>query len=189
MADTPADDSEHSARADKQRAPLSPALIATLVAVPVMVIVLFIVFAAVKFSNRPETESVPVESYSTEQGDGAQKCPDFLAALPEKLGDFGDKSVDGSTARWTKDGSGPVVVHCGVTRPDELAPNSSLQVIDPVQWFITDTDPERGQAYVSVDHRPYVAMWLPNGSGNAPITDVSALIAKKLDRAPLDFEK
>ncbi|MGO3326503.1 DUF3515 domain-containing protein [Gordonia sp. (in: high G+C Gram-positive bacteria)] len=174
---------------DEQRSPLSPALIATLVAVPVMVIAVFITFAAVKYANRPNSESIPVEDYSTAQGEGSEKCPAFLDALPDRLGDFDGKSVDGATARWSKEGSDPVVIRCGVTRPDELAPTSALQVIDPVQWFMTDTVAGRGQAYVSVDHRPYIAMWVPAGSGNAPITDVSALVAQRLTRAPLDFGK
>ncbi|GAA4677437.1 hypothetical protein GCM10023197_36730 [Gordonia humi] len=179
MADSP----------DDPRSPLSPALIATLVAVPVMVIAVFIVFAAVKYSNRPDTEPIPVDGYSTAQGDGAGECPAFVDALPDTLGDYTGKSVDGDTVRWTKSDSEPIVVRCGVSRPDELAPTSSLQVIDPIQWFMTDTVEGRGQAYVSVDHRPYIAMWVPQGSGNAPITDVSALIAQKLTRAPLDFGK
>ncbi|MCF8606968.1 DUF3515 domain-containing protein [Gordonia sp. HY442] len=174
---------------DEQRSPLSPALIATLVAVPVMVIAVFIAFAAVKYSNRPDTESIPVDGYSTAQGEGSEKCAAFVDALPDRLGDFDEKTVDGDTARWSRDGSDPIVVRCGVSRPDELAPTSALQVIDPVQWFMTDTVQGRGQAYVSVDHRPYIAMWVPAGSGNAPITDVSALVAQRLDRAPLDFGK
>ena len=44
-----------------------------------------------------------------------------------------------------------------------------------------------GEAYVSVDHRPYVAMWVPANAGNGPITDVSATIEEVLPRAPLDF--
>ena len=185
MADTP----EAETPDEGQRSPLSPALIATLVAVPVVVIGVFIAFAAFKFSTRPDSGPIPVDEYSTAQGEDAQKCPAFLDALPETLGDYGGKSVDGTTVRWSMNGSDPIVVRCGVARPEGLAPTSGLQVIDAIQWFMTDTVDGRGQAYVSVDHRPYVAMWLPSGSGNAPITDVSTLIAQKLTRAPLDFGK
>ncbi|WP_235831299.1 DUF3515 domain-containing protein [Gordonia zhaorongruii] len=166
---------------------LSPALIATLVVIPVVVLALFIAFAAVNYSNRPGDDPSPVEGYATAQGAGADKCPSFIDALPDTLGDYTGKSVDGTTVRWGKDDSEPIVVRCGVERPAELAPTSSLQVIDPVQWFMTDTVRGVGQAYVSVDHRPYIAVWVPSGAGNAPITDVSALVAKHLERAPLDF--
>jgi len=173
----------------REDARLSPALIATLVAVPVAVIALFITFAAIKSSNRPDADPIPVESYSLAQGEGADQCPAFIKALPDTLGDFTDKSVDGTTVRWTQADSEPIVLRCGVTRPAELAPTSSLQVIDPVQWFMTDTIEDRGQVYVCVDHRPYIAMWIPVGAGNAPLTDVSNLIARTLTRAPLDFGK
>ncbi len=184
MATTPDEDD-----AGREDARLSPALIATLVAVPIAVIALFITFAAVKFSNRPDADPIPVDSYATTQAEGAEKCPAFIDLLPEGFGDFTDKSVDGDTVRWTKKDSEPIVLRCGVTRPDELAPTSSLQVIDPVQWFMTDTIEGRGQVYVCVDHRPYIAMWVPAGAGNAPLTDVSNLIARNLTRAPLDFGK
>ncbi|GEE03576.1 membrane protein [Gordonia spumicola] len=183
MATTPDDD---DVRADAR---LSPALIATLVAVPVAVIALFITFAAIKGSRHADPDPIPVDSYSTTGAEGADKCPAFIDLLPDALGDFGGKTVDGTTVRWTKDDSEPIVLRCGVTRPGELAPTSSLQVIDPVQWFMTDTIEGRGQVYVCVDHRPYIAMWVPAGAGNAPITDVSNLIAKHLVRAPLDFGK
>ena len=38
-----------------------------------------------------------------------------------------------------------------------------------------------------VDHRPYVAMWIPTNAGNGPITDISGLIDRTLERGPLDF--
>ncbi|WP_035719958.1 DUF3515 domain-containing protein [Gordonia shandongensis] len=163
---------------------LHPAFLATLVAVPVAVIIGFIAYAAIHFSGSSD-EPTPIDSYGT--GPEADRCAAFIAALPDQLGEFGDKSVDGTTVRWSKDESEPVVLRCGTARPDKLAPTSGLQVINPVQWFLTDSIEDRGQAYVSVDHRPYVAVWVPVGAGNAPITDISALIAENLPRSPLDF--
>ena len=161
---------------------LSPALIATLVAIPVMVIVGFIVFAAL----RPE-QKTPIESYAA--GDTASAdCAELIAAAPATFEGFGDKQVSGNTVRWPSDGDGdPVTLRCGISRPSELSPTSNLQVINPVQWFITDTVEGAGQAYVCVDHRPYVAMWIPANAGNGPITDMSAVIEKTLPRGPLDF--
>lgn len=164
---------------------LSPALIATLIAVPVMVIAGFIAFAALKYSGDEPAPS-PVESYAT-GGPGAELCADFIEKLPAQLGEFNDKTIDDTTVRWRKADSDPIVLRCGVQRPADFAPTSSLQVINPIQWFLTDTVDGVGQAYVSVDHRPYIAMWLPAGAGNAPITDVSGLIAEHLKASPLDF--
>ncbi len=168
-----------------ERGPLSPALIATLIAVPVMVIAAFVFVAALK--NR-QVRSTPVESYAT-VSEGAQECGPLIEKLPDSFGDYGDKTVDGNVVRWSRTDGGsrePLVLHCGVARPEALAPTSALQVINPVQWFITDTDPARGQAYVVVDRRPYVAVWVPVGAGNGPLTDISGLVAG-LPAGPLDF--
>ncbi|MGV9827435.1 DUF3515 domain-containing protein [Gordonia sp. NPDC003429] len=162
---------------------LSPALIATLVTIPVMVIVGFIVFAAM----RPDTPTTPVDSYATESS-AAPECGKFLAALPASFEGFGQKKVSGNQATWSAAGDGgPVIVRCGVSRPSDLSATSNLQVVNPVQWFITDSVEGSGQAFVCVDHRPYVAIWVPANAGNGPITDVSAVIERTLPRGPLDF--
>lgn len=163
---------------------LSPALIATLVTIPVMVIVGFIVFAALRPGN---SDSTPVDSYAAESSTPAE-CPKFLAALPQTFEGYGDKKISGTQASWpaSKDGD-PVIVRCGVSRPAELSPTSNLQVVNPVQWFITDSIEGSGQAFICVDHRPYVALWVPVNAGNGPITDVSAAIERTLPRGPLDF--
>ncbi len=163
---------------------LSPALIATLVTIPVMVIVGFIVFAALRSDN---SDSTPVDSYAAESSTPPE-CSKFLASLPQTFEGYGDKKVSGTQASWpaSKDGD-PVIVRCGVSRPAELSPTSNLQVVNPVQWFITDSIEGSGQAFVCVDHRPYVALWVPVNAGNGPITDVSAAIEQTLPRGPLDF--
>ena len=177
------DDASH-ARYGGSGPRLNPALIATLVTIPVRVIVGFIVFAAL----RPEqTDSTPVESYAADSSTPAE-CPRFLAALPQTFEGYGDKEVSGTQATWRSTTEGdPVIVRCGVSRPSELSPTSNLQVVNPVQWFITDSIEGSGQAFVCVDHRPYVALWVPVNAGNGPITDVSATIERTLPRGPLDF--
>ena len=164
---------------------LSPALIATLVTIPIMVIVGFITYAALKSSDQQQT---PVDSYTAATSADAGRCATLMAALPESFEGFGTKQVDGDTATWKgSDGGDPVTVRCGVDRPSELAPSSRLQTVNGVQWFITDTIENRGQAYVCVDHRPYVALWVPVSGGNSSITDVSAAIGRVLPTGPLDF--
>ncbi|MEO9327415.1 DUF3515 domain-containing protein [Gordonia aurantiaca] len=165
---------------------LGPALIATLVAIPVMVIAGFIAFAAL----RPDPVN-PVESYAAESA--SQECAEFLERAPQTFEGYGDKQVSGNRATWPATGSGDdVILRCGVSRPAELAPDSRLQLVQAqghrgVQWFITDTVEGSGQAYVAVDHRPYVALWVPSTAGNAPITDISGVIDETLKRGPLDL--
>ncbi|ALG86905.1 hypothetical protein ACH46_14025 [Gordonia phthalatica] len=174
-----------TAVADPEDTRWSPALIATMITVPVLVIAGFIAFAALKYSGS-DTPQTPIDSYAT-GGPGADRCAEFIAKLPAQLGDFNDKTIDDTTVRWRKEGSDPLVLKCGVQRPEKLEPTSALQVINPIQWFLTDSRDDAGQAYVSVDHRPYIAVWVPLRAGNAPITDLSALIADNLTAAPLDF--
>ena len=166
---------------DREPRRLSPALVATLIAIPVMVLTFFVVVAALK----PDGESNPVESLAAPQSDSPD-CAKLVAALPERFDGFSDKKTGGGIVRYAGD-DGDIVVRCGVERPKDLAPTSALQVVNPVQWFMTDTREGSGQAYVAVDRRPYVALWLPITAGNAPITDVSTAISKALPVAPLEF--
>ncbi|GAC57235.1 hypothetical protein GOHSU_17_00390 [Gordonia hirsuta DSM 44140 = NBRC 16056] len=172
--------------ADSEPYRLSPALIATLATIPTMVIIGFIVFAMLKTK---EAEKIPVDSYATST-EAAERCGPLIAQLPESFGEYGGKSVEGNTVRWTssenEQSPDPLVFRCGVARPEALAPTSSLQVINNEQWFMTDTDESRGQAYVLVDRRPYIAVWVPSGAGNGPLTKISGL-AGELPSAPLDF--
>lgn len=164
---------------------LSPALIATLVTIPIMVLVGFIAFAALKTPDN--AADTPIQSYAAESSAPAD-CAKFLAALPDRFTGFDAKQIEGAQASWgsTRAG-GPLTVRCGVTRPAELTTSSALQEVFPVQWFLSDNIQGAGQAFVAVDHRPYVAIWIPVDAGNAPISDVSAVIDRTLPRAPLDF--
>ncbi|WP_448221493.1 DUF3515 domain-containing protein [Gordonia iterans] len=176
-----------SAPASDQPVRLSPALIATLVTIPIVVITAFVVYAVIKSNEIPQT---PIQSYPTSNLTAeTQACGPLIEKLPDSFGEYRDKTVDGHLVRWTDPDSAtnePLELRCGVARPEGLAPTSSLQVVHPVQWFITDTDENRGQAYVLVDRRPYIAVWVPAGAGNAALTDISGIVAE-LEPAPLDF--
>ncbi len=165
----------------------SPALIATIVAIPVMVVVAFIVFAAAKSTSSPGP--LPLQSASAPQS-GEPDCARLIAALPATFSGFGQRSESDGLIEWAKDGdaAGPVQLRCGVPRPADLAPTSALQTVDPVQWFQrAPRDGEKGALWFAVDHRPYIALWLPNNSGNGAISDVSQIIEKILPLAPIDL--
>ncbi|MDL9935567.1 DUF3515 domain-containing protein [Gordonia sp. ABSL1-1] len=169
---------------------LSPALIATLVAIPVMVLVGFITFAAFK-SDDENTD--PAAKYATDPA-LAQVCQKLLAAVPDHFDGYQAKEVRGQNAVWaaTGDTGDDISLRCGVSRPADLGPSSSLQVIRPAnsdaaQWFLVDSIQSSGQAWVAVDHRPYILLWLPVKAGDAPLTDITATLTKVLEPAPLDF--
>ncbi len=182
--DAAASDADRSPAAPGRR---SPALIATIVAIPVMVVVLFIVFAAAKNTSSPGP--LPLQSAAAPQS-GEQGCARLIAALPRTFENFGERTESDGLIQWAKGGDspGPVQLRCGVPRPDDLAPTSALQTVDPVQWFQrAPKEGEKGALWFAVDHRPYVALWLPNNSGNGAISDVSKIIEQVLPLAPIDL--
>lgn len=165
----------------RERDPLSPALLATIITIPIIVIIGFIVYAAMKPAPSGDVVT-PIDDYPL-TASAAADCAGLVDALPGRIDDFGGKSVDGTTVRWTKDGSDPIVLRCGVVAPTGLEFTSQFNRISTdhgiTDWF-TDIEAENGDLYVAVNHRPYVALWLPKDTGNGPITAVSDLIADKL---------
>lgn len=177
----------HPAELDDSPARRNPALIATIVAVPVMVVVVFIVFAASKNTDSPGP--LPLRSAAAPQS-GSPDCERLIAALPATFDGFGERTDDDGLIAWASGGEspGPIQLRCGVPRPDDLAPTSALQTVDPVQWFQrAPKEGEKGALWFAVDHRPYIALWLPNNSGNGAISDVSTIIDKVLPPAPIDL--
>ncbi|GAA2067677.1 DUF3515 domain-containing protein [Williamsia deligens] len=165
----------------------SPALIATIVAIPVVVIVVFIVIAAGRGGSSSDAALPLASATATPSAD----CTKLVAALPKSFPAHGDRTERDGLIEWPStssgaDDTGPVQLRCGVPRPPGLAPTAALQVVDPVQWF-SSTQDSRGTLWVAVDHRPYVALWLPLNVGNGPISEVSAVIDKILPRASLDL--
>lgn len=168
---------------------LSPAVIATIVTIPVMVIVGFITYAVVGTDDAVSADT-PLKSMSAPERDSPD-CATLIAALPESFDGFGDRETsDDGMVSWPpgEQVPGPVQVRCGVDRPESLSPTSGLQVVDPVQWFLVSAPTKSpGFLWYAVDHRPYVAIWLPENAGNGPIQQVSAIIDETLPAAPIDL--
>lgn len=168
---------------------LSPAVIASIITIPVMVIVGFITYAVVKTDNSASADT-PVKAMSAPQ-QGSPDCVKFIAALPETFDGFGKRETsDDGMVSWPPGDQvpGPVQVRCGVDRPASLSPTSGLQVVDPVQWFLVSAETDaRGFLWYAVDHRPYVAIWLPENVGNGPIQQISTIIDANLPRGPIDL--
>jgi hypothetical protein len=168
---------------------LSPAVIASIITIPVMVIVGFITYAVIK-TDSDVSSNTPLKSMAAPE-QTSPDCVKFLAALPERFDGFGkQEKADDGLVSWPPGDQvpGPVQVRCGVDRPESLSPTSGLQVVDPVQWFSVSASTEaKGFLWYAVDHRPYVAIWLPENVGNGPIQQVSQLIDQNLPTAPIDL--
>ncbi|MDJ0391960.1 DUF3515 domain-containing protein [Rhodococcus sp. G-MC3] len=169
-----------------------PAVIATAIALPVALLVGVIV-AAVTVSGsgtRPPEALGPVDAPLADSSD----CATLLAGLPAALGDYDaadlvDPAPIGARA-WAPgdETSDPVVLRCGLPRPNGFDVASSLQVINGVQWFeVSGADSGiDASTWYAVDRAVYVALTVPNGSGPTPLQDASNAISATLPQTALD---
>ncbi|GAA4559239.1 DUF3515 domain-containing protein [Pseudonocardia xishanensis] len=124
---------------------------------------------------------------------GGQACASLLAALPTDLP--GDPASTGrplaepaqpGVKAWAASPR-PVVLRCGLTRPQELTPTSTLTEVNGVSWLtITDGTPEPSLVtYVAVDREVYVALTTPTRIGSGPVQTISDTIARTLREQPV----
>ncbi|ORI18295.1 hypothetical protein BJI47_20455 [Rhodococcus sp. 1168] len=169
-----------------------PAVIATAIALPVALMVGFIV-AAVSISGtstRAPEALGPVDAPAADSAD----CSALVDALPAALGDYETVELADpappTTRAWALDDdtSEPVVLRCGLNRPDGFDVAAPLQVINGVQWFeVSGADSGiEASTWFAVDRPVYVALTVPNGSGPTPLQDASTAISDSLAQTPLD---
>lgn len=174
----------------------SPALIATAVALPLMVLVGVIVFAVLA-TRSPVLEPVVLGAAEAPEAESEQ-CTELIAAVPDELADLTRaeivEPVPAGTAAW-QDPDDPeadaVILRCGLDRPHEFVQNSPLQVVGDVEWLEVDgtEDGLDSSTWTAVDRGVYIALTLPTGSGSGPIQAMSTTIdatlpAQELDPAP-----
>lgn len=159
---------------DKYEGPPRALLIAALVvAVGALGIVL-----AIAATRHPRLQPVAIPAAPAPQAHDPA-CRALLQALPQRLGDYRraptvPPAPDGAAAWRTGHDGEPVVLRCGLDRPDDFVQGSPIQVVDRVQWFEVRQD-ERSTWY-TVDRPVYVALTLPPASGPTPIQQLSDLI-------------
>ncbi len=139
-------------------------------------------------AHRSSAPPVPVAAVRAPRADD-QPCKDLLALLPDRLGDYRRTDVafpaPPGVAVWrTGTGTEPVILRCGLDRPDDFVVGSPLQMVDEVSWFrVAEAD---RTTWFAVDRTVYVALTLPTDSGPAPIQDLSQTIARTLPVTPID---
>lgn len=118
---------------------------------------------------------------------GSQACVDLLAALPADLPGLAGRPVTEPGVRAWAASPRPVVLRCGLPRPQELTPTSTLTEVNGVSWLtITDGTPEPVLVtYVAVDRGTYVALTTPTQIGSGPVQTVSDTIARTLAEQPV----
>lgn len=127
----------------------------------------------------------PVEAPDAE----SPECDDVLARLDGALpaGDatlpvraLAEPAPPGARA-WAASPR-PVVLRCGLPRPTELTPTSTLLQINGVQWLELDDgvpDPVV-VTYVAVDRPVYVVLTAPLDAGSGPLQTVSDVVRETL---------
>ncbi|WP_446221474.1 DUF3515 domain-containing protein [Nocardia sp. IBHARD005] len=181
-ADADSDESD-SADADLE-SHHSPALIATAVALPVVLIVAVLVAAFITLRAPVERAPLALGPVPAPAADGPA-CQALLPALPADLGDYTKSTLvepaPPATRAWQlPDGGDPITLRCGLDRPLEFNRASPLTVIDGVKWFQVRDEVGKTGTWFAVDRETYIALTLPDGSGTSAVQTVSETINANL---------
>jgi hypothetical protein len=138
----------------------------------------------------PPPETGPLAVAPVDSPDATSpECSALLAALPIELAGsdgplaprpIADPSQQGVRA-WAATPR-PLVLRCGLPRPVELTPTSTLLEVNGVQWLqLDDGLPEPVQvSYIAVDRPVYVALTMPVDAGSGPLQQVSDVVRTTL---------
>ncbi|MGW6701399.1 DUF3515 domain-containing protein [Nocardia sp. NPDC055049] len=162
----------------------SPALIATAVALPVVLIVAVLVAAFIALRAPVEREPLALGPVPAPAADGPA-CQTLLPALPAELGDYTKSTLvepaPPATRAWQlPDGGDPITLRCGLDRPLEFNRASPLTVIDGVKWFQVRDEVGKTGTWFAVDRETYIALTVPDGSGTSAVQTVSDIINANL---------
>jgi len=180
----------------------SAARLATLVAVPVTVVLLAVAVLAERHGGSgaepvapassapatakaskalPSVKVAPPPALSAAQ---QRACQDLISALPTDLGDLPARPVDSSSPYVAAWGEPAVTLRCGLPRPPSFIATADVQQINGVTWF-----PERRgatTAWVVVDRPVYVEVLVPAVDASAPVARLSTAVTAALKPSPLD---
>ncbi|WP_441947320.1 DUF3515 domain-containing protein [Nocardia sp. 2TAF39] len=170
--------------------PYSPAMIATAVALPVVLVVAVLV-AAVLARRAPVDREPLVLGPVPAPAAAGPACTALLPALPADLGEFTKSTLvepaPPATRAWQRaDGGDPIVLRCGLDRPLEFNRASPLQIVNGVQWFEARDQAAKASTWFAVDRETYLALTVPDGSGPTPLQEVSDTITAALPAQPID---
>ena len=111
-------------------------------------------------------------------------CQGLVSALPTDLGDLPGRPVDSSSPYVAAWGEPAVTLRCGVARPPSFIATADVQQINGVTWFAE----RRGgtTAWTAVDRPVYVEVLVPAADASAPVARLSTPIAATLQPRPVD---
>jgi len=177
----------------------SAARLATLVAVPVTLVLLAVAVVAARHAGSgaepvapatsapasaaalPSIKVAPPPPLSAGQ---QQACQELISALPTDLGDLPARPVDSPSPYVAAWGEPAVTLRCGVARPPSFVATADVQQINGVSWFAERRGPTT--AWVVVDRPVYVEVLAPAAAASAPVARLSTAVTAALKPRPLD---
>jgi hypothetical protein len=119
--------------------------------------------------------TVQVDAYPTGKG-SALDCAALFGDLPPRIADQPRRLVAGNLAgAW---GDPPIILRCGVEKPDALQPNSECHDVDGVGW-LAEKQPD-GWLFTTIGRRHYLSLEVPSEYDPAAdaLADVADLVAR-----------
>ena len=116
----------------------------------------------------------------------AAGCGRLHDALPESLDGWDRDGTRPSSTRTAAWGDPPVVLRCGVGRPEGLTATSQVVEVNGVEWFLTEPAPP--YVFTTVGRGTYlqvrVPRSVPQSDATAPLVDLAAAVRTALPRRP-----
>lgn len=118
---------------------------------------------------------VSVDEYPTEPGTGIN-CKALFADRPLKVAGQDNRLVkNGNASAW---GDPPIIVRCGVEKPEDLGPASRCDMVADIGWFTESTSD--GYLFTTVGREFYVSVEVPHDY--EPEADALADLADSIAR-------
>jgi Protein of unknown function (DUF3515) len=116
----------------------------------------------------------------------AEQCEDLVKALPDAVAEQDGREVspiDAAAAAWGDDP--PIVLRCGVPKPEALQPDSPCFVVNDVGWF-AEEQPD-GVTFTTIGRSTYVEVNVPDDYG--PEADALPAVAKAVRSATRELSR
>ena len=137
--------------------------------------------ASVVGTTSPQRTDLPVLPLEvppvTPEADAA--CPALMEGLPLELTGEPSRRVQSDSPFAYAWGDPPIVLICGVERPEGFVADSALYQINGVSWFVDDSDPDT-TVWTAVDRSVYVEVRVPATIDSGPATVLSTTISATL---------
>lgn len=137
--------------------------------------------AEIEGTAAPERADLPVLPLDVPPAPPAaeEPCTALMQTLPLELAGEQSRRVDSDSPFVYAWGEPPIVLVCGVDRPEGWTVGASAIQINGVQWFVDTSDPDT-TVWTTVDRPVYVEVRLPASVDSAPVTALTTELAAAL---------